>query len=84
MPYFDDVEFLSIADIVARNNALISGEVHWIGRADLKTLSLLQRNPKVAITEVTGYGHYVFPMNVNIPPFNNVDVRTGAQMGDQP
>src|SRR5258705_7605695 len=36
MPYFDDVEFLSITDVAARNNALISGEVHWIGRADLK------------------------------------------------
>ena len=79
MPYFDDVEFLSIIDVAARNNALISGEVHWIGRADLKTLSLLQRNPEVAIIEVTGYGHYVFPMDVNTPPFNNVDVRTALK-----
>jgi peptide/nickel transport system substrate-binding protein len=78
-PYFDDVEFLSIGDVVARNNALISGEVHWIGRPDLKTLSLLQRNPDVAISEVTGYGHYVFPMNVTIAPFDNVDVRTALK-----
>jgi peptide/nickel transport system substrate-binding protein len=79
MPHFDDVEFLSITDVVARNNALISGEVHWIGRPDLKTLSLLKRNPEVAITEVTGYGHYVFAMNVTTPPFNNVDVRTALK-----
>ena len=79
MPYFDDVEFLSITDVVARNNALISGEVHWIGRADLKTLSLLKRNPQIAITEVAGYGHYVFPMNVKTPPFNNADVRTALK-----
>ena len=79
MPYFDDVEFLSITDVVARNNALISGEVHWIARPDLKTLSLLQRNPEVAITEVTGYAHYVFPMDVTTPPFNNVDVRTALK-----
>ena len=75
MPYFDDVEFLTIADVAARNNALITGEVHWIGRADLKTLSLLERNPDIAITEVTGYGHYVLPMRVNVPPFDNNDVR---------
>ena len=74
-PYFDEVEFLTIADVVARNSALVSGEVHWIGRADLKTLNLLERNPDVAITEVTGYGHYVLPMNVTVPPFDNVEVR---------
>jgi peptide/nickel transport system substrate-binding protein len=79
MPYFDEVEFLSISDVAARNNALITGEVQWIGRADLKTLSLLQRNPDIVITEVTGYGHYVLPMNVTAPPFDNVDVRTALK-----
>jgi len=74
-PYFDEVEFLNITDVTARTNALTTGEVHWIGRADLKTLHLLQRDPNVAITEVTGYGHYVWPMNVTVPPFDNVDVR---------
>ena len=29
----------------------------------------------MAITEVTGYAHYVLPMNVTVPPFDNVDVR---------
>jgi peptide/nickel transport system substrate-binding protein len=75
MPYLDEVEFLSIADNTARTNALISGEVDWIGRADLKTLSLLERNPDVQITEVTGYGHYVYAMLTTVPPFDNVDVR---------
>ncbi|MBV8768401.1 MAG: ABC transporter substrate-binding protein [Hyphomicrobiales bacterium] len=78
-PYFDDVEFLTIADVTARTNALTTGEVHWISRADLKTLNLLSRNPDVAITEVTGYGHYVFPMDVTAPPFDNVDVRTALK-----
>ena len=61
--------------MTARTNALTTGEVHWIGRPDLKTLNLLERNPDVAITEVTGYGHYVLPMQVDVPPFDNVDVR---------
>ncbi|MFI5015331.1 MAG: ABC transporter substrate-binding protein, partial [Hyphomicrobiales bacterium] len=78
-PYFDDVEFLTISDVTARTNALTTGEVHWISRADLKTLNLLSRNPDVAITEVTGYGHYVFPMDVTAPPFDNVDVRTALK-----
>jgi peptide/nickel transport system substrate-binding protein len=79
MPYFDDVEFLSISDTTARTNALTTGEVDWIGRADLKTLNLLERNPDVTITEVTGYGHYVYPMLTNVPPFDNVDVRTALK-----
>jgi peptide/nickel transport system substrate-binding protein len=75
MPYFDEVEFLSVADNAARNNGLITGELHWIGRADLKTLSLLERNPDIQVTEVTGYAHYVFPMLTDVAPFDNVDVR---------
>ncbi len=75
LPYFDEVEFLSITDVAARTNALTTGEVDWIGRPDLKTLNLLEGNPDVAITEVTGYGHYVFPMQTDVPPFDNVDVR---------
>ncbi len=78
-PYFDEVEFLSITDLTARINALTTGEVHWIMRPDLKTLNLLTRNPDIVVTEVTGYGHYVFPMDVTAPPFDNVDVRTALK-----
>ena len=74
-PYFDEVEFLTIKDVTARTNALTTGEVHWIGRPDLKTLNLLEGNPDIAIIEVTGYGHYVFPMLTDVAPFDNVDVR---------
>jgi peptide/nickel transport system substrate-binding protein len=74
-PYFDEVEFLAITDIAARTNALTTGEIHWMGRADLKTLHLLERNPNLAITEVTGYGHYVLPMNCGMAPFDDVNVR---------
>jgi len=74
-PYFDDAEFLAMADVTARTNALLSGAVDWIGRADLKTLDLLKRDPNLLITEVSGYGHYVLPMNCSTPPFDNLDVR---------
>ncbi len=78
-PHFDEVTFLSLADVTARTNALTTGEVDWIMRADLKTLNLLKKNPKVKVTEVTGYGHYVFPMMVDRPPFNDVNVRTALK-----
>jgi peptide/nickel transport system substrate-binding protein len=79
LPYFDEVELLALTDVTARTNALTTGEVHWMGRCDLKTLNLLKRNANIDITEVTGYGHYVLPMDVNAKPFDNVDVRTALK-----
>ncbi len=73
--WFDDVELLSIVDVTARTNALISGEIHYIDRVDLKTIDLLKQNPDLEITNLTGFGHYVAPMNVTAQPFDNLDVR---------
>jgi len=78
-PYFDEVEFLTIADVTARTNALKTGEVDWMGRCDLKTLNLLKKDPKLEVTEVTGYAHYVLPMDVTQKPFDNADVRTALK-----
>jgi peptide/nickel transport system substrate-binding protein len=73
--WFDEIEILSIIDVAARTNALKTGEVHYIDRADLKTLGRLQGDPKLAISEVAGYAHYVAPMNCKTAPFDNKDVR---------
>jgi peptide/nickel transport system substrate-binding protein len=73
--YFDEVEMLSIGDVAARTNALSTGDVHFIDRCDLKTLDFLKQNADVEIDEVTGFGHYVAPMNVTVAPFDNPDVR---------
>lgn len=72
---FDEIEMLSIVDVAARQNALLTGDVDYMDRADLKTLGLLERNPDVKVTDVTGFAHYVAPMNVSVAPFDNVDVR---------
>lgn len=74
-PYFDEMEMLAIIDVAARQNALITGDVDYIDRVDLKTLSLLQRNPGIKVTDITGFSHYVAPMDVRAKPFDNVDVR---------
>jgi peptide/nickel transport system substrate-binding protein len=78
-PYLDSVEFIAITDVAARTNALTTGDVDFIGRADVKTLDLLKRNPEIEISELSGYGHYVLPMNVTMAPFDNVDVRTALK-----
>jgi peptide/nickel transport system substrate-binding protein len=73
--WFDEFEMLCIPDVAARTAALTAGEIHYMDRCDLKTLDLVKMTPGVVITEVTGYGHYVIPMNVTVAPFNDVNVR---------
>jgi peptide/nickel transport system substrate-binding protein len=73
--WFDSVEALSVVDTAARTNALLSGEVHYINRADLKTIDMLKQNPELELVNVTGFGHYVAPMNVTTAPFDKLEVR---------
>ena len=73
--WFDEFEMSCIPDVAARTAALTAGEIDYMDRCDLKTLDLVKMTPGVLITEVTGYGHYVIPMNVTVAPFNDVNVR---------
>jgi peptide/nickel transport system substrate-binding protein len=74
-PYFDEVEFITLADVTARSNALTTGETHYMARCDLKTLDLLKSNADLEVNEETGFAHNTLPMLVDVPPFDNVDVR---------
>jgi peptide/nickel transport system substrate-binding protein len=79
--HFDSVEILGLNDVAARTNALVTGEVDAISRADLKTVELLRRNPEIAIEEVTGTQHYTMPMFTDVAPFNDNDVRLALKYG---
>ncbi len=79
-PYFDEMGFLTIADTVARTNALVTGEIHAMDKCDLKTLHLFKRNPDIRIEEVTGTLHYTFPMRTDTPPFDNNHVRMALKL----
>ncbi|WP_343563782.1 ABC transporter substrate-binding protein [Kiloniella sp. b19] len=72
---FDEVELLGIADAVARQTALITGEVHAINRVDLKTIHHLERLQHIVIEEVTGTQHMTMPMAINTAPFRDKNVR---------
>jgi peptide/nickel transport system substrate-binding protein len=77
--WFDEIEINTIADVSARTNALTSGEVDFIDRCDLKTIDLLKQNPDLEVDTVSGYGHYIFVMNVQQAPFDNQDVRNALK-----
>jgi len=76
----DEVELLTIADPTARSNALVTGEVHAIDQVDLKTADLLARKDGITVEESTGPLHYVFPMQMEKPPFDDQNVRQALKL----
>lgn len=73
--HFDEVEMTTILDIVARTNALTTGVIDAMDRCDLKTVHLLKRDNSIKVVEVTGTGHYTFPMHTDVAPFDDNNVR---------
>ena len=73
--WFDGIEVLSIIDTAARTNAYLSGEVHYIDRADLKTIDMLKAAPDTELYNEAGFAHYTAPMHCDVKPFDDVNVR---------
>ena len=76
----DEVELLSIKDPVARTTAIMSGSVDAIDKVDTKTAQLLSRNPDIVIEESSGPLHYVFYMQTQVAPFDNIHVRKALKL----
>jgi peptide/nickel transport system substrate-binding protein len=74
-PHFDEVRLLVVNDVTARTNALLSGEVEYADRIDLKTIDALKSNPDIEIDNVTGFSQLLLTLMTNTPPFDNVNVR---------
>ena len=79
--HFDAVEMLVIADVTARTNALTTGEIDAMDRAELRTAHLLARDKSVKVEETSGTQHYTFAMRTDTPPFDNNHVRLALKFG---
>jgi len=77
--HFDELELHVIADVNARQNAVVTGAVDLISRCDLKTAHLLAQQPGIRVEEATGFLHYTAPMNTTQAPFDDNDVRTALK-----
>ena len=75
LPYFDGITVTVIPDDSARDNALKTGQVDVTNRVSQRTAKLLDKAPGVTVHKIVGTKHYTIPMLVNIPPFDNVQVR---------
>ena len=73
--FVDSVEMIGVNDGNARQNAVMTGQMHVMNKVDLKTVHLMKRNPNVKILDVPGRLHHTLPMDTRVEPFGNNDVR---------
>ncbi len=73
--YFDKVEMTILNDPNARQTSLITGDVDAISSVDLKTLTLLGRDPNIEIDNIPSGSAITLPMFCDVAPFDNLDVR---------
>ena len=78
--HFDEVEILGIADVNARINALRTGVIDVMNECDLKSLHLLEKDPKVQVIRVTAKKHHLFPMRTDQAPYDNNDARLALKL----
>ncbi len=73
--HFNSVEILHIADASSRTNALRTGQVDYMNRAEVKTIHLFKRTKGIRILRVNGGYHYTMPMHTDVAPFDSKDFR---------
>jgi len=78
--HFNEIETLAIVDVNARTNALKTGRVDAIDRADVKTVRLLKRMAGINVTAVNSTMHYTAPMMVDQKPYTDNNVRMALKL----
>jgi peptide/nickel transport system substrate-binding protein len=77
--WFDEVETISINDLNARLNALLSGQVDVINRLDPKLVDRIKGSSALQVVTVSGDLHYVLAMKADASPFDNNDLRLACK-----
>lgn len=73
--FVDEATLLMVSDSAARQNALVAGEVDVISRPDLRSVDRLKSVAGIRVEAVTNNTHYNMAIQVDSPPFDNLDVR---------
>jgi peptide/nickel transport system substrate-binding protein len=79
--FFDSVEFLNIADVANRSNALRTGAVDVIGQPDTKTAKRLDGLDGFSLVEARGSQHYTTAMRSDTDPFTDNNIRLAVKYG---
>ncbi len=78
--HFNEIETLAIVDVHARTNALKTGRIDAMDRADVKTVHLLKRMASINVTAVNSTMHYTVPMMVDQKPYTDSNVRMALKL----
>lgn len=73
--HFDNISLLVLNDSNARQTALLTGSVDAVTLIDVKTMSLLQRNPNIVIDNIPSGQAITMPMHCDTPPYDDNNVR---------
>jgi peptide/nickel transport system substrate-binding protein len=81
LPYVDELIIIDFADDSARVNALLSGQVDVIDHVPLGQIRVIRGRRNLRILDNRGGGQWLpFVMRVDVPPFNNNDVRMAMRL----
>jgi peptide/nickel transport system substrate-binding protein len=78
--YFDECELIVLNDPNARQTALVTADVDAITQLELKTLSLMKRDPNILIDNVPSGSAITLPMFCDQAPYNDVNVRLALKL----
>jgi len=78
--YFDNLVMLVLNDSNARQTALVTGDVDAVSLVDLKTKSLLERDPTIVVESVPSAAAITMPMHCDTAPYNDVNVRNALKL----
>jgi peptide/nickel transport system substrate-binding protein len=85
-PTLDAIEFTAIADVQARVNALLAGQVDLVAQTNLDyaTSKTVMASSTATTATVKNAEWYVLPMVCTLPPFTDVKVRQAFKLAYQP
>ena len=78
--HVDSAEILSIADITARTNGLLTNGLDVAGDIEPRTANLLARHRDVTVEDTASTQHYTFPMRGDLAPFTDNNVRMALKL----
>ncbi len=79
--HFDEIEYLAIPDVNARQTGLATGELDAMIECDVKTVHLLAKDLNVEVENIPSGTHITLPMHMDAAPFDNNDVRLALKYG---
>ncbi|MBK6014514.1 ABC transporter substrate-binding protein [Streptomyces sp. MBT53] len=85
-PVLDTIDFYSVADMSARSNALLAGQVDLLSQTnlDFATARVVAASDRATIARVKNAQWYVLPMLTTEKPFTDVRVRQAMKLAYDP